>query len=171
MVGEARGGLFGSFNWSFFERGCARVQHNPARTTFLQLAISHKSANLLRRWPKISLPHCANTNLYYSAAMSHYAKSFKKFYHRAQFLTRKSYLAHSAYLFPHHTSYFTRHSSNFTLHGSRSTFQTSHVTYQISRFTVRTSRFILKVLPVHLRTLECLYPQLPPFFPFHREVL
>lgn len=87
------------------------------------------------------------------------------------FFPRKSYLAHSAYLFPHHTSYFTRHSSNFTLHGSRSTFQTSHVTYQISRFTIRTSRFILKVLPVHLRTLECLYPQLPPFFPFHREVL
>lgn len=151
----------------FFERGCARVQQETLSPTSY-FSYQCESA---QKVPKISLPHCANTNLYYSAAISHYAKSFREFYHRAQFFPRKSYLAHSAYLFPHHTSYFTRHSSNFTLHGSRPTFQTSHVTYQISRFTIRTSRFILKVLPVHLRTLECLYPQLPPFFPFHREVL
>ena len=139
MVGEARRGLFGSFNWSFFERGCARVQHNPARTTFLQLAISHKSANLLRRWPKISLPHCANTNLYYSAAISHYAESFKKFYHRAQFFPRKSYLTHSAYLFPHHTSYFARDSSHFTLHVSH----VSNFTCNISNFKVYCSHFTI----------------------------
>ena len=65
MVGEARGGLFGSFNWSFFSRGAAHVF---SKKHFLQLPISHNSANLLRRCRKY-LCHIVQTQIYIIAQL------------------------------------------------------------------------------------------------------
>ena len=150
----------------FFLRGAAHVF---SKKHFLQLAISHNSANLLRRCQKY-LCHIVQTQIYIIAQLYRIMPKALRNSITEHNSSLDSHISRTVLICFHITlriSHVTAHILRFTFR----TFQTSHVTYQISRFTVRTSRFILKVLPVHLRTLECLYPQLPPFFPFHREVL